>query len=422
MSGAEIEKKIEAKGAEVRSLKAGGDKAAITKAVNDLKALKAQYKEVTGKDHGPPPKGRGGSSKKKEKAVAAPAAKAPAGAPLTAADAAAKNVMVDLDENSSFLSMFAFGSYSTTFQPKVKKEKKEKKVKSVTLSPERIAEIAANKKAAQDRKGQPPPKKTAPKPASAPKAAAVTGAYPATKKTYFDDSYQFTSTAKVLAVELADAGLMVVLDATVFYAQGGGQPTDVGTIVADGATFDVTMVKEQPGGFIAHFGAFSTGSFKAGATANLAIDSAARMINMRIHSAGHAIDVAMQAIGMGHLVPTKGYHFPAGPYVEYEGEVPLEERDTLAQKLTEKMAELVAADIPTTVKEISPKDVPKIYAGTGFPADITVLRAAAIGSSSDDFLCPCGGTHVKSTKDLGVVTITKIKKKKTSVQIKYTIS
>jgi Ser-tRNA(Ala) deacylase AlaX len=306
----------------------------------------------------------------------------------------------------------------------VAKVKKEKKDKTGGLSSERLAQIEANKKAAQDRKGAPPPKKTesAAKPASTSAAAAPAGVYPATKKTYFEDSYLFSSTGKVIAVEEGEGGLMVVLDSTVFYAQGGGQPTDVGTIVADGATFTVTMVKEQPGGFIAHFGSFSSGSFKAGASAKLEIDSVARMINMRIHSAGHAIDVAMHAIGMGHLVPTKGYHFPAGPYVEYQGEVPLEERDALATKLTEKLAELVAADIPTTVKEITVDQVPKIYAGTGFPSTIKVLRAAAVASSSDDFLCPCGGTHVKSTKDLGVIKITKVKKKKTSVQIKYELA
>jgi Ser-tRNA(Ala) deacylase AlaX len=65
----------------------------------------------------------------------------------------------------------------------------------------------------------------------------------------------------------------------------------VGTIVAGGATFTVIMVREQPGGHIAHFSSFVSERFEAGAPAKLMLDPAARMLNMRTHSAGHAIDV-----------------------------------------------------------------------------------------------------------------------------------
>jgi hypothetical protein len=44
-------------------------------------------------------------------------------------------------------------------------------------------------------------------------------------------------------------------------------------------------------------------------------------IHARMHnSAGHLLDNAVSAVGiLGQLVPTKGYHFPDNPYVEYEG-------------------------------------------------------------------------------------------------------
>jgi Ser-tRNA(Ala) deacylase AlaX len=52
----------------------------------------------------------------------------------------------------------------------------------------------------------------------------------------------------------------------------------------------------------------------------MAIDSQKRIFNARNHSAGHLIDIAMKNIGLGYLKPTKGFHFPEGSYVEYEGD------------------------------------------------------------------------------------------------------
>ena len=74
---ASIDAAITAKGGEVRELKSSGaGKDEIMVKVGELQALKAQYKEVTGKDHGPPP-----SSKKKKKSKGGDKAAAPAPAP-----------------------------------------------------------------------------------------------------------------------------------------------------------------------------------------------------------------------------------------------------------------------------------------------------------------------------------------------------
>ena len=70
-----------------------------------------------------------------------------------------------------------------------------------------------------------------------------------------------------------------------------------------------------------------TGQFTAGSAAQLEkssgglvleIDGEWRLTCSRIHSAGHALDVGM--VALGHTIrPTKGYHFYEGPYVEYGG-------------------------------------------------------------------------------------------------------
>ena len=85
---AALNEQIAAQGGKVRELKTGGaDKDAVTAAVKELLALKAKYKEVTGKDHGPPKSDKKKKSKK-GKGGAAPAP-APAPAPKKAAKKAA---------------------------------------------------------------------------------------------------------------------------------------------------------------------------------------------------------------------------------------------------------------------------------------------------------------------------------------------
>ena len=145
--------------------------------------------------------------------------------------------------------------------------------------------------------------------AAAPAAAAPTtcsedvfGALPATVALYQTDTRLLTSNATVLAVEPLDGGQgwAVVLDQTIFHPQGGGQPADVGTLEGEtGAPFAVSMVKKGPTGVVRHEGASATApAFAAGSRVRCAVSEPARLLNARVHSAGHLIDVAMTNCGM----------------------------------------------------------------------------------------------------------------------------
>ena len=144
---------------------------------------------------------------------------------------------------------------------------------------------------------------------AAPAAAAPTtrsedvfGALPATVALYQTDTRLLTSNATVLAVEPLDGGQgwAVVLDQTIFHPQGGGQPADVGTLEGEtGAPFAVSMVKKGPTGVVRHEGASATApAFAAGSWVRCAVSEPPRLLNARVHSAGHLIDVAMTNCGM----------------------------------------------------------------------------------------------------------------------------
>ena len=63
------------------------------------------------------------------------------------------------------------------------------------------------------------------------------------------------------------------------------------------------------------------------------VDEAKRRLFARVHSAGHLLDIAMSLAGRSDLKPSKGYHFAAGAYVEYIGEVSEPDRKSLVASL-----------------------------------------------------------------------------------------
>jgi Ser-tRNA(Ala) deacylase AlaX len=105
----------------------------------------------------------------------------------------------------------------------------------------------------------------------------------------------------------------------VFHPQGGGQPSDTGLIVFSGSDlkFSVQDVRSKDG-IVLHYGVFEGSNPESGIDSEkgkevyLTVDESRRKLNSRLHSAGHLLDMCMQKVGLGHLEPGKGYHFPDG--------------------------------------------------------------------------------------------------------------
>ncbi|KAJ1428287.1 hypothetical protein B484DRAFT_329588, partial [Ochromonadaceae sp. CCMP2298] len=233
---------------------------------------------------------------------------------------------------------------------------------------------------------------------------------------------------------------VLVADRTVFHPQGGGQPTDTGAVtlsLPSPATFLVSFVANK-NGVLEHYGTPSDGFLSSlrglppplgdlGIGLTMGVDGAVRTQNAACHSAGHAIDVAMQRCGFMtrfSLAATKGYHFPDGPYVEFElggqgqGEEPTAaELEAMPALLNEALLALVGESIPTTVETLS-----RAEAGTLCGSDVSNyperVRVVTVGGLP----CPCGGTHVRSSGELGGCKVTKVKRKKRIVKVSYSMT
>ncbi len=248
-----------------------------------------------------------------------------------------------------------------------------------------------------------------------------------TKLLYLEDHALLESAAVIVSVTEENGKAVIILDQTVFYPQGGGQPYDTGIITdanTEGATGGSSVFKVEEvrfvDGIVKHIGAFEavTGTFAVGQKVTCHVDKERRDLNCRLHSAGHVLDIALHKIGI-NWVPGKGFHFPQGPYVEYVGSVDgmdAEAIEKLRAALENKCNEIVSEGAEVTLRFMPKEEMHTVcsfvpeYIPAGKPARVVMYGAIGI---------PCGGTHVANLKDIKGITIRKIKKEKDAIRISY---
>ena len=213
------------------------------------------------------------------------------------------------------------------------------------------------------------------------------------------DSYLKSTEAKVLTI-LEDG---VILDKTVFYPEGGGQPGDIGKIAANNYEADViNTIKSEHG--IMHCIDRKNGAISEGDSVNITIDWERRYSLMRMHTALHVlcsiVDGAVTGGSVGVLKSRLDFDIP--------GERPEKEN------LTSQLMEIVDGDYPVTYSFISDQELeqkPDLIRTMSVkpPTGTGQVRMIRIGDDID--FQPCGGTHVKTTGEIGRVKISKIENK-----------
>lgn len=239
---------------------------------------------------------------------------------------------------------------------------------------------------------------------------------PNTKLLYLENFMTREREAKVLEVGEDNGKTIVLLDQTIFYPQGGGQPYDKGIIESASGKFAVEEVRFLDG-TVRHIGHFESGSFKKGDIATCKIEKGRRELNSRLHSAGHLVDMALSTL-KPDWIPGKGYHFPDGPYVEYHGILNAQETEKLKAEIEQRANELIQKGAEVAIRFADKKEMTKLcrfvpdYIPEGKPGRVVLFG---------NFGVPCGGTHVKYLSELKSMTIRKIKQDGDNVRISYDI-
>ncbi|MBI3442428.1 MAG: hypothetical protein HY007_01540 [Candidatus Sungbacteria bacterium] len=238
-----------------------------------------------------------------------------------------------------------------------------------------------------------------------------------TKLLYLQDFVKIGCEGTVVSVTQAEGCDIVVLDQTVFYPQGGGQPYDTGMIESASGTFRVDEVRFVDGD-VRHIGALETGKLEAGDAVICRVDQERRTLHAWLHSAGHLVD---RAIAELHLpwTPGKGYHFPNGPYDEYEGSLEGIDKEKLKSDLETLCNKYIAEGGKTEVIFMTREEMRKTCRYTpDFPAEKGELARVVVHGG---FYMPCGGTPVADMAEIGRVTIRKIKQEGKNVRVGYDV-
>jgi misacylated tRNA(Ala) deacylase len=197
----------------------------------------------------------------------------------------------------------------------------------------------------------------------------------------------------------------VVLDRTVFSAASGGQPADRGMLSAKGASFAVAnVVFTDPGKTeIAHVAAPGAPAFAVGDTVTAAIDWPIRHARMRMHTALHLLSAVLP------------YPVTGGSIGEAESRLDFDIPEAGLDKdaITAKLAEMIAADAAVSSRWIADAELeanPGLVKTMSVKPPMGTGRVRLIEIAGLD-LQPCGGTHVRSTGEIGAVRVTQIEKK-----------
>lgn len=225
---------------------------------------------------------------------------------------------------------------------------------------------------------------------------------PATDHLYRSEPYLTAAEATVLAVEAGG----VVLDRSIFYPAGGGQPGDGGWLErADGSRVPVVTAGYGDGRRTIVLTAGDGAALPSpGETVVQHLDWSTRYRHMRMHTALHLLSVVLPfPVTGGQIGAEEGrldFDMPEGGIDRVE--------------VTTALMRHVEADHPVTTEWITDEE---LAANPGLVKTMQVkpptgtgrVRLVRIGGTLD--LQPCGGTHVASTAEVGAVHVAKVEKK-----------
>lgn len=240
-----------------------------------------------------------------------------------------------------------------------------------------------------------------------------------TKLLYLEDFNVESCDATIVSVnESEDGRIDLVLDQTCFYPRGGGQDWDFGEIKSESAAFTVEEVRLDENGDVHHIGNYSSGQLTNDDTVSCKVDGERRNINTRLHSGGHMIDMAIDRLSLD-WVATKGQHYPHWSAVDYVGTWEPENAEGVKDAIESKINELIRVGTDNRVKFMPAEEMHTVCRHV--PENIPTNKPARAVIYGDNFGIPCGGTHVKNLKEIGVVRVSKVKEKKGIIRVSYSV-
>ena len=208
-----------------------------------------------------------------------------------------------------------------------------------------------------------------------------------TRKLYYEDSHLRTFTAEVLSCEKTEKGWEVILDATAFYPEGGGQAADTGTL--NGVRITDTREREES---VVHF---CEAALEAGSSVEGIIDWEPRFHRMQQHSGEHIVSGIINRRYGYHNV---GFHMGSDIItIDFDGVIPAEDLASIEAEANGAVWQNLAVKCWYPSEE----ELPNVSYRTkrALPWPVRIVQVPGFDS------CACCGTHVQATGEIGLIKL-----------------
>ncbi len=200
----------------------------------------------------------------------------------------------------------------------------------------------------------------------------------------------------------------VVLNQTPFYGESGGQVGDTGVMIADGARFRVADTQKHAGDLFVHAGTVEEGTLKAGMAFALDVDHVRRGAIRKNHSATHLLHEALRQV-LGDHVAQKG-SLVAPDRLRFDFSHPKAMTSEEIARVEDIANDKVLENAPVTTRVMALDDARASGARALFGEKYgDEVRVVAMGEGSGNTMGwsveLCGGTHVRRTGDIGLISV-----------------
>jgi misacylated tRNA(Ala) deacylase len=224
-----------------------------------------------------------------------------------------------------------------------------------------------------------------------------------TKRLYWEDDHQLVSSGVILGVHDGS----VALDQSCFYAGGGGQPPDHGTLTIEASEVSVTDVKPDAEGALWH-SCSSADARWVGKTAIMKVDRARRLALSRYHTVLHLVNTIVLRDYGGWITGAQIDVTYARIDFKWEGF-----SSSLCSDIETKVNAEVAANRPIKAFFLSEEEFsarPELLRTLEVRPPVIDARVRVVEIQGFDAQA-CGGTHVDTTDDIGVFSIERTENK-----------
>ena len=200
----------------------------------------------------------------------------------------------------------------------------------------------------------------------------------------------------------AGTAVEVVLDRTPFYAEGGGQQSDSGTLVGDGFAIEVADVQSPVDGLSVHRGTVVSGEVVLDAPVFAQVDITRRRAVARAHSATHLVHSGIRRALGSSAAQAGSLNAPGRLRFDFTspgGAVP----PSVLTDVEDEVNEVLLRSLPVTA-EVMPIQVARRDGAIAMFGEKygDAVRVVTIGDYSKEL---CGGTHVPNSADIGLIKL-----------------